>query len=1081
SAGDDPQFLLSGPYPSGWVEVVVHVESPDRYTDHSRLYIDRGKGFSEEDSVDLGEVNTRQSRFAFLRDTVAGLRLDPLENAGRFKLKTLEFFEVTEDEVQQGLSKQSGPCRQPPAAFRVAPKIDPYDAWLEVNRWTGRREQLLHARLATLESPPVISVVMPVYNPPHQFLNLAIQSVVDQVYPRWELCIADDGSPDATVRNLLNEWATREPRIKLVFRENNGGISAASNSAAALATGDYLLFMDNDDAISPDALGEIALYVSDHPDTDAVYADEDKIDAEGRRYDPGFKPDWSPELFLSYNYINHPFVLKKSLFDRLGGFSSRLTFSQDWDLGLRATELARHVGHIPLVLYHWRAIPSSVAFSGKSKPQGLVAARDAIDTAFRRRGMSAEVYQPDWAMAIACAYYAHRFPDTGPGVSILIPSRNNVAVLRACIDSLACTSYQNYEVVIIDNESGDPATLEYLAASPHRVLRIESPGGNFSFADINNRAVDQVSTEFVLFLNDDTEVVSPEWLSQMAGYLGVPGVGAVGARLLYPDGRVQHAGVVHSSYVPGPWHAFRFAESWNPGFMGWSLVARNCSAVTAACMLTRRDLFLELGAFDSKTFPVAYNDVDYCYRLLAAGYRIAYSPTSELTHHESLSRGRDGDPAELAQIFSKYGSFVDKHYSRYLKDTGPVEVAPRTLAVHRQQAVRTLVCTHNLNFEGAPLVQMEITLGLKTQGVIEPVVYSPTDGPLRAQYESGGVRVVVRPDPLWSVAPTVEGYAIGMEVFANWVRKLGVELVYANTLRTFYAIEAATQAGLPSIWNVRESEGWRTYFDYVGPEIAALALGCFAYPYQVIFVSDASKERFGELCSRHNFTTIHDGLDQAKFRAGLAAIPRAAARNKLGLGDDEVAILTVGTVCARKGQLDIVGALEEIDAETAARLRWFVVGERDDGIRLEGDGWHLRSRQSDLDFAKASRLEVVPEMPDVLPYYSAADVFVCTSRIESYPRVILEAMAAGLPIVTTPVFGIVEQVRGGRNAIFYNPGDKRALASAVTRLVNEPGLREKMGAASSSVLASRISHEKMIEAYGNAFKEAWLSGGPRAT
>jgi len=1082
SLGGDPQFLLDPPFPRGWVELLIHVESPDRAGDHAHLYIDRGSGFTQDDSVDLGEINTEQSRFVFLAGDVVRLRLDPITSPGLFKLRMLEFFEVSESDVQEARSFRPRLQTHPYQHFQIPSQIDLYDAWLEVNRWSERRERLLRARLLAAEDPPTISVVMPVYNPPPEFLNLAIKSVANQVYDGWELCIADDATTDEAVKSLLNQWAACEPRIKLLFKEKNSGISDASNCAAGLATGEYLLLMDNDDALSPDALGEIALYITEHRDADVVYADEDKIDGRGRRYDPGLKPDWSPELFLSYNYINHPFIIRRSLFERVNGFDSRLNYAQDWDLGLRATEAARHIGHIPLVLYHWRAIPSSVAFSGESKPQGMIAAREAVQTALDRRRVDALVYQPDWAIAIACAYYAHRFPDSGPSVSILVPTRNNVAVLRTCISSLSRTAYRDFEVVIIDNGSDDPSTLEYLAASAHRVLRIESTGGAFSFADINNRAVAQVSGDYILFLNDDTEVISPEWLSQMVGYLGIPGVGAVGARLLYPDGRVQHAGVVHSSYVPGPWHAFRFSESSSPGFMGWSLVARNCSAVTAACMLTPRDLFAGMGGFDSKSLPVAYNDVDYCYRLLRAGYRIAYCATAELIHHESLSRGNDGDPAELAEIFARYDNFTDKYYSPYLRETGPIELAPKTLALNHRAAIPALVCSHNLNLEGAPLVQMEITLGLKARGVIDPIVFSPEDGPLRAEYESNGVPVMVRPHPLRSVAQSIEGYNIGMEVFTNWVRTLNVELVYANTLRTFYAIDAANRAGLPSIWNPRESEDWQTYFDDFGPEIAAVALNCFAYPYQVVFVSDASRERFDDLCSRHNFITIHDGLDQDKFHAGLRAVPRAKARSKLGLETDEVAILTVGTICARKGQLDIVAALENIDNKTAAKLRWFVVGEKhDSGIRKEGDAYHLRSRQNDLDQSKATRLQIVPETPDVLTYYSAADLFVCTSRVESFPRVILEAMAAGLPIVTTPVFGIVEQVRSGRNALFYNPGDVAGLASAVTRLVNEPDLRKRMGAASSSVLASRISHQKMIEGYANVFREAWLSGGPRAS
>ncbi|HUK92071.1 MAG TPA: glycosyltransferase [Blastocatellia bacterium] len=1069
----DPQFLLEPPYPSGWVRMAVHVDAPNSYRDHAWLYVDTGAGYSQEASYDLGEVNLPQSTYMYFDQGIVALRLDPLEGPDVFTI-TVELHPATADEAQRVLQPERPSTVEPGPGFKIPPRIDPYDSWLEINQWSSRREAVLREQLEELDDLPTISVVMPVYDPPPEFLNLAIQSVVDQVYDRWELCIADDASRDRRIRLLLEQWASRDSRIKLAFRELNGGISEASNRAAELATGEYLLLIDNDDALAHDALAEAALYFSHRPDTDVLYGDEDKVDAKGRRYDPAFKPDWSPELFLSYNYLNHPLFLRRSLFWQAGGFRTQMNLAQDWDLGLRVTEAARHVGHIPKVLYHWRAIPSSVAYSGESKPKGMLAARDVLADAFRRRGIQAEVFQPDWAVAGALALYGHRFADNGPSVSILIPTKNNVAILRACIDSLARTTYANYEIVVIDDGSDDPKTLEYLAQIPHRVLRIPSPNGAFSFADINNQAVEQVSSDYVLFLNDDTEVIAPEWLSQMVGYLGIPGVGAVGARLLYPNGRVQHAGVIHASHLPGPWHAFRYGSARDPGFMWWSMSTRNCSAVTAACMLTPRNLFMEIGGFDAEAFPVAYNDVDYCYRLLGSGRRIVFSATSELIHHESISRGPDGDPAELARIFTKYRDFTDKYYSPYLRDIGPVALAPRILTGPLKRPPRTLVCTHNLNFEGAPLVQMEITLGLRDRGVIDPVVHSPEDGPLRAEYESWGVPVEIRPHPLESVARTNEGYKIGMEVFTRWVQGIDVDLVYGNTLRTFYAIDAARMAGLPSIWNPRESEDWRSYFDEFGPEIAARALECFAYPYKVVFVSQASENGFAELCSRWNFMTIHDGMDKAKFGSAFRTTSRSAARRKLGVADHEVVVVTVGTVGPRKGQVDIPRAIALMDYQTVSSMRWYVVGDRN----YDYSGT-VRERQSSLDEARASRMEIVPETPDVLTYYSAADVFVCTSRIESFPRVILEAMAAGLPIVTTPVFGILEQVRPGRNALLYDPGDVQALAAAVTRMVNEPGLRQRMGAASLPALETLIDQDAMVTAYADVFREAWLSGAPR--
>jgi GT2 family glycosyltransferase/glycosyltransferase involved in cell wall biosynthesis/SAM-dependent methyltransferase len=1085
SEGPDPQLWVVPPFPRGWLKFSLHVEAEGRRGDRARLYVNNGKGYSEKESHDLGPINLEQVRYFRIGQDAVALRLDPLEGPGDFRIRKLEIRAASLAEAKHaveavgsvidgdGLGEASAPP-QPPDGFAVPPRIDVYDAWLEVNQWNRRRDGVLREKLAAATGLPGLSVIMPVYNPPCEFLDIAIGSVVGQVYENWELCVADDGSTDQNVVNLLSKWAASDPRIRPVFRECNGGISAASNTAAGGATSEYLVFLDNDDQLAPDALGEVALYLSEHPDTDVLYSDDDKVDPTGRRYDPQFKPDWSPELLLSFMYIAHLLVIRRTLFQQVGGLRSAFDGSQDYDLALRATEAARHVGHIPKVLYHWRSLPTSTASSGHSKPGSFRAGQTALEEALQRRGVQATVSRPDWAVRAGCGYFTHRFPDTGPKVAIIIPTRNQTEVLRACIDSVARTTYRNYEVVIVDNGSDNPATLEYLKASPHRVLRISSSGGQFNFAALNNEAVREVDCDCVLFLNDDTEVISPAWLSQMVGYLGIAGVGAVGARLLLADGRVQHGGVVHCRFGTGPWHAFKLCPASDPGYMGLSLVTRNCSAVTAACMLTRRELFLEHGGFDQESFGVAYNDVDYCYKLLDAGYRVVYCPTAELVHHEGRSRGYDDNPAELANFRSRYRGFTDQYYNPNLFDEGTVRIQARTVPPRAGKPIRAMMCTVNLNLEGAPIDQIEMTVGLRDRGVLEPIVHSPQDGPLRAEYERLGIRVEVRDTLLGSVF-TPESYANAIEEFAAWLKDLEVEIVYGNTLVTFYAIAAAKEAGLPSIWNPRESEDWQTYYDSLGHCVAVRALRCFEYPYMIVFTANASLNRFKELCSRHNFMNIHDGLDRSSFEARLRTAPRDAARDKLGIQADEVVILTAGVVCERKGQLDVVGALSRLPKQPAGKVRWFVVGDRP--RHYSQTLWESAKALGDL---YGTRLEIVPETPDIMSYYSAADVYCCTSRWESFPRVILEAMAAGLPIITTPVNGIVEQVRQGRNGLFYEPGDVAALAEKVRVLVEDQELRQRLGRASPVVLSSIISYESMVEAYSEVFREAWLSGRPRA-
>ena len=1133
STGRDPQFNLSGKWPRGWVEVSLDIETETDVVGRPRLYVDRGAGYTEIESYDLGTVAEGKGSVWLGLDVVA-LRLDPFECASRFRIKTLalkpvqpfraspkgashrardefslkqfaKFARARARSFRQKNGRAPGLFELPAAvrrtlrawnqthrngslsnlapsiaaasathAFALPAPLDPYDAWLEVNEWNARRESLLRERLSAAPALPLLSVVMPVYNPVPEFLDKAIASVADQVYQNWELCIADDASTDPAIREILRRWMSREPRIRVTFREENGHISRATNSAAEMASGDYMALMDHDDEITPDALGEVALYLAENPATDVLYSDDDKINAQGQRFAPQFKPDWSPELLLSYMYFSHLFVLRRKLFLETGGLREGYEGSQDYDLALRVTENAGYVGHIPRVLYHWRVAPGSTASSGGAKPDSFRAGSQAVQDALDRRGVHARTYQPDWAVRTSCGIFAHEFPDDGPRVAIIIPTKNKLSVLKSCIKSLEKTSYRNYEVVIVDNESDEPDTLEFLHRTRHKVLRIPNSDGRFSFAAVNNRAAEQIVADYLLFLNNDTEVVTPEWLTQMAGYLGMTGVGAVGARLRFPNGRIQHAGIVHGYYNGRAGPAFKLSPASTHGYLSYKIVARNYSAATAACLLTRRDLFLSLGGFDERTFAVAYNDVDYCYRLRAAGYRVVYCPAAELIHHEGYSRGFGDNPAETAAFRKKYAGMRDPFYNPNLSLANErFAVDARTLAPETTRRIRALMCAFNLNMEGAPHSQLELTVRLKETGVIDPIVYCPEDGPLRASYEAHGIRVKVSAHPLAGVH-NLPAYERAIQAFAEKIGNWDVELVYGNTRQTFYAIDAARRLGLPSIWNPRESESWQTYFDYLGEEIAARALQCFQYPYRIIFVADATRNSCEPLNAHHNFITIHNGLDRERFAAALEKWPRQTARAELNIAPDEMAILLLGTVCERKGQIDLVEAVAQVEERRANKLRCFIVGDRDSDYSER-----LKAAIRTLPASRQNRMEVVCETSDSALYYSAADVFVCASRMESFPRVILEAMAAGLPIITTPVYGIAEQVQENINALFYQPGDAAALTGHIDRLLGEPRLRQRLADNSRFVLETLNDFETMVSAYGSAFREAWLTGRSR--
>ena len=984
----------------------------------------------------------------------------------------------------------------PPAGFAVPQPIDRYDAWLLVNQWNVRSRDYLISRLKSCREPlPKISVVMPVYNPQIDFLESAIDSVIAQVYTNWELCIADDCSTDLTVAETLQNWIAKDDRILLKFRSENGNISAATNSAAALATGDIILFLDNDDELTPDALGEVALYFATHPTTDFLYSDDDKIDTKGRRFAPQFKPQWSPELLLSYMYLGHLCAVRKQIFEQIGGLRIGFEGSQDYDFALRATEISRHVAHLPLVLYHWRTAPGSTAISGAAKPASFAAGQKSIQDALNRRKINGNVAQHAWAIKENLGIFAQDFPDSGPSVTVIIPTKNQLKLLKACLDSLENTTYKNYQIAVIDNESDDPKTLEYLKQLTCQVLRIKNPGGKFSFAAINNRAVEQVDSEYVLFLNNDTEVINPRWLSQMVGYAQIPDVGAVGARLLYPDGRIQHAGVIHGLHHGLAGHAFKLMDKHNRGYLSQAMVTRNYSAVTAACTITPRQLFLELGGFDEQNFAVAYNDVDYGYRLLARGYRCVYCPDAELLHKEGTSRGFTDNPQEVAAFRRKYAGKNDSFYSPHLSlEDEYFHIQPRRVFMKEEgrrkkeegrggneeegsgllvaaagnliHRVRVLMCSNSLDFTGAPLHQYEIAVKLAAEGVIEPIVLCATDGPLRQAYEQQGIEVIVRDNPLEHIYQR-DAYDEAVRNFSKEIESLKVDAIYANTLENFFVVDAARQIGIPAVWNVHESEPWQTYFNRFGSEIAARALECFRFPYKVIFVADATRDRYLPLNSHHNFRVIHNGLDLSK----LANLDNSElARKSLGVAAEDVVILLLGTVCERKGQQDLVKALSLLPDKWHNKIRCFIVGDRPSIYSNK-----LADMVAELPKELRQRVTVVPETGEAGKYYKAADIFVCTSRVESFPRVILEAMACDLPIITTPVFGIKEQVRQGINGLFYTPDRPDELVAALISLLENKSVRQELAENAKYVLDSLNTFEEMTQAYADIFCEAYFS------
>jgi O-antigen biosynthesis protein len=514
----------------------------------------------------------------------------------------------------------------------------------------------LRDRVTALSERPLVSVVLPVYNTPETFLRSAIESVREQIYPHWELCLADDASTDPGVAQVLDEYSALDDRIKVVRRTENGHICAATNSALALAEGRWVAFLDHDDELPEHALALAVVALAQRPEAGMLYSDEDKLDAEGERHDPYFKPEFDRLLLLGQNYLTHFLVIRRDLVDAVGGMREGFEGSQDWDLVLRVSELLddRQIVHVPHVLYHWRAHAASTAASLAAKPYAPGAGQRAVVEHLSRTGRVGEVSP----LASGHNRVIWPVPQPAPLVSVVVPTRDG-PLLRRCLDSLlGLTTYPHLEVVVVDNGSRVPAVLDYLRSrqADLTVIRDERP---FNYAALNNEAVKQAAGEVVCLLNDDTEITSGSWLDEMVGQLYQPAVGAVGAKLYYEDGTIQHGGVVLGvGGVAG--HAYRRAAHDSTGCMGRLQLAQTMSAVTGACMAVRREAWEQVRGMDEDHLAVAFNDVDFCLRLREAGWRIVWTPWAELSHHESVSRGsetkrRDAFASEERFMYLRWG------------------------------------------------------------------------------------------------------------------------------------------------------------------------------------------------------------------------------------------------------------------------------------------------------------------------------------------------------------------------------------------------------------------------------------------
>lgn len=535
---------------------------------------------------------------------------------------------------------------------------------------------------------PRFSILTPVYETPADVLWEMLESVRTQTFGDWELRLVDDCSSAPHVRQVIEEAIAEEPRIRVQWREENGGIVAASNDALAMAQGEFLALLDHDDELHPDALAHVHEALLANPDADYVYTDEDKIDRRGHHSGPFFKPDWSPERMRTQMYTCHLSVLRRSLVEEVGGFDSEFEGSQDWDLVLKVTERARQVLHVPRVLYHWRMIETSAA-GGDAKPWAFEAGKRAIQAHCERIGLPA---RSELDSVDPGVYHLEPELTSEPLVSIIIPTRGTVREIRYepvvlvnhCVRSIVERStYENYEIVCVLDEDTPPDVFDDLREIGGERLRIVHYDRPFSFSAKINLGAVRSRGEHLLLLNDDIEVATPNWLERMVMYSAHPGIGAVGGKLLWEDGRLQHVGVQFEDGLPG--HAHHGFSGDYRGYANGVRIARNCLAVTGACLMTSRELFEEVGGLCT-TLPVNYNDIDYCLKLYSRGQRVVYDPDLVMLHFESSSRSTEVEEWEKERLLDRWEPITarDPYSNPHLRHGSPRLSSALNWAIRRR-------------------------------------------------------------------------------------------------------------------------------------------------------------------------------------------------------------------------------------------------------------------------------------------------------------------------------------------------------------------------------------------------------------
>jgi glycosyltransferase involved in cell wall biosynthesis len=942
-----------------------------------------------------------------------------------------------------------------------------YARWMRMHEPSLVQLKKQEKQSGQLDFQPLISVITPVYNPDPKVLFDTIQSVRRQSYSKWEWCIAD-ASDVPGPGQVIQQQAQQDARLKVVRLRSNGGISANTNAALSLAKGEFVLMLDHDDLLAPDALYEIVNALQQQPNADVIYYDEDKVSENGRvREEPWFKPDtFSPTLLFSTNFLMHS-AIRRQLLEQILPLASSLDGAQDWDMAFRLCELNPHFVHVPRVLYHWRRVPGSVASRFDAKPWAFEAQKRCLKTSLERSGIpQAQVdFAGDGVLRI-------HWPISQTRISIIIPSRDNLTKLRPCLEAILNTTiYPDYEILVVDNGSQNPETHSYYQSlkSDSRVKLLSYPYP-YNFQRINNLAAQWASGEILVFLNDDTQPLAADWLTELSGWLQMPEVGIVGAKLLRPTGLIQHGGIVIGFGGHGS-HLFDGARESTYGPFGSTEWYRDCLAVTGACLAIHRRLFSELGGFD-EAYQVGYGDIDLCLRVVDAGKRVIYTPFARIIHHEGATRGFWLPPADVLRASASFlpriiagDPYFNPNLSAFsrIPAIAPVKEPPRAVLVEKilqdfelyhpaaktafstplwwnglKQAMdadtsssgrKILLISHELTRTGAPLLFMELAIGLQKAGY-QLSVLSPADGPLAADYRQAGIPVEV-------ISSALDDARL---ILPSIVK---CDFVLVNTIVCWRLIFAARAMGKKVIWFIHEGRTGQVLVD----ENASLQQAFKAVNF-IFFPSQLVKKFYEKYLQGKNYQVLPYAIQtptitQQKCKAveGVSVITQQKCKVKEGTSDAILNLVNVASIEHRKGQDILLKAFEQLPQLIKKEIHLYLIGKALD---------HSEPAYVRMIRAKAKRMpnvHLLGEMGrvDVLDFLDTCDGLIMTSRDEALPVAILEAMALGKPVLSTAVGGISEVIRHGQNGFLFADLRPETIAHQLVEFASQPDLAVRLG------------------------------------